>query len=137
MVDLTVTEFGRIDYSINAAGVSFVEVVHITADNLFSQLGASSLLPTSDLDIENFDALLKVNTRGVMLCVRAVSKVMISQLPRSYKGRHGRERTLGRGCIVNIGSPHMMAYVASKHALLGITKVACKLFDSSTSSVFR
>lgn len=66
-----------------------------------------------------------------MLCVRAVSKVMSSQETRTHKGRHGEERSLGRGCIVNLGSamsyvagPGMMAYAASKHALMGITKVA-------------
>lgn len=66
-----------------------------------------------------------------MLCVRAVTKAMIEQEPKLYKGRTGKERTLGRGCIINLGSalsyaagPGMMAYVASKNALLGITKVA-------------
>lgn len=66
-----------------------------------------------------------------MLCVRAVTKAMSSQEPRTHKGRHGEERSLGRGCIVNLGSamsyvagPGMMAYAASKHALMGITKVA-------------
>lgn len=92
------------------------------------------MLPTSDLDIENFDSVLKVNTKGVMLCIRAVSKVMMTQDVLTHKGRHGEERILGRGSIVNvgsgasyIGSPNMMAYVASKHAVLGITKAACKL----------
>ena len=68
-----------------------------------------------------------------MLCVRAVSKMMMTQEPRSYRGRHDNERSLGRGSIVNVGSvashiaiPNMMAYVASKHALAGITKAACK-----------
>ncbi|KAH8685444.1 hypothetical protein BGZ60DRAFT_395197 [Tricladium varicosporioides] len=114
MVDLCVKEFSRIDYFVHSAGV-----------------GATSLAPTADLDIENFENTLSVNARGTMLCVRAVSKAMAAQKPRSYKGRHGQERTLGRGCIINIGSvmshiagPGMMAYAASKHALLGITKVA-------------
>ncbi|CAG8958367.1 hypothetical protein HYFRA_00011044 [Hymenoscyphus fraxineus] len=114
IVDLTVQEFGRIDYSVNSAG-----------------LGATSLLPTQDVDIKNFDGMFEVNTKGVMLCVRAVCKAMMAQDPRIHKGRHGKERTLGRGCIVNLASaasylaaPHMMAYVASKHAVLGITKVA-------------
>jgi len=69
-----------------------------------------------------------------MLCVRAISKIMIAQEPRIYNGRHEKPRSIGRGCIVNVGSgasyiasPNMMAYVASKHALLGITKVAGKL----------
>ncbi|CAG8977548.1 hypothetical protein HYALB_00012354 [Hymenoscyphus albidus] len=114
MVDSALKEFGRIDYCINSAGIM-----------------SSSLVPATDIDIENFDKVLKINTRGVMLCVRAVSKVMMQQEPRMFKGRHGQERSLGRGCIINLGSlssitasKGMMAYVASKHALLGIPKVA-------------
>ncbi|KAI9639988.1 hypothetical protein NHQ30_011657, partial [Ciborinia camelliae] len=114
MVDFTIKEFGQIDYSINSAGV-----------------GATSLKPTSDIDIDNFDSTIAINTRGTMLCVRAVTKAMSIQEPAIYKGRHGEERSLGRGVIVNLGSglsfgagPGMMAYVASKHALMGITKVA-------------
>ncbi|RDL36253.1 uncharacterized protein BP5553_06865 [Venustampulla echinocandica] len=118
MVDFTVKEFDRIDYSVNSAG-----------------LGATSLAPTADLDIDNFDSIIKVNTRGVMLCMRAVTKAMIAQEPKVHTGRHGKERSLGRGCIVNIGSmgsyaaaPSMMAYIGSKHALLGMTKVAWKSY---------
>lgn len=66
-----------------------------------------------------------------MLCIRAVSKAMIQQEPKVHRGRHGQERSLGRGSIVNLGSLNsyiasqgMMAYAASKHAVLGITKVA-------------
>jgi len=65
-----------------------------------------------------------------MLCVRAVSKAMLSQEPLYFKGRHA-ERSLGRGCIVNLASSAsfvagtgMMAYTTSKHAVMGITKVA-------------
>ncbi|KAM3149106.1 hypothetical protein ABEW05_010629 [Botrytis cinerea] len=114
MVDFTIKEFGRIDYFVNSAGV-----------------GATSLAPTSDIDIDNFDKTFAVNARGTMLCLRAVTKAMAAQEPRKVKGRHGDERLLGRGCIVNLGSglsygagPRMMAYVASKHAVMGITKVA-------------
>jgi NAD(P)-dependent dehydrogenase (short-subunit alcohol dehydrogenase family) len=66
-----------------------------------------------------------------MLCTRAVTKAMMDQEPLTTKGRHGDERSLGRGCIVHLASsasyiagPGMMAYVASKHAVMGITKVA-------------
>lgn len=114
MVDFTVKELGRVDYFVNSAGV-----------------GATSLAPASDIDIDNFDKTLAVNTRGTMLCLRAVTKAMMAQEPRKIKGRHGEERSLGRGSIVNLGSglsyaagPGMMAYAASKHAMMGITKVA-------------
>lgn len=66
-----------------------------------------------------------------MLCVRAVAKVMAAQEERSYQSRRFGERSLGRGSIVNLGSanshvgaPGMMSYVASKHAIIGITKTA-------------
>ncbi|TGO29679.1 hypothetical protein BPAE_0012g00340 [Botrytis paeoniae] len=100
MVDWMVEKFGRIDYVVHSAG-----------------LEATSLKPTSDVDIVNFDQILSVNTRGTMLITRA--------------GRHGDERSLDRGFIVHIASafsyiaaPGMMAYVASKHAMMGIVKVA-------------
>ncbi|KAF7874332.1 hypothetical protein EAF04_003004 [Stromatinia cepivora] len=83
------------------------------AESVQAMVGATSLAPTSDINVTNFDQTLAVNTRGTMLC------------------RHGDERTLGRGSIVHIASsasyiaaPGMMAYVASKHAVMGITKVA-------------
>ncbi|TGO67430.1 hypothetical protein BOTNAR_0042g00150 [Botryotinia narcissicola] len=108
MVDPTIKEFGRIDYFVNSAG-----------------FGATSLAPTSDIDVDNFDRTFAVNARGTMLCIRAETKAMTAQEPRKVKGRHGDERSLGRGCIVNLGSglsygagPRMMAYAASKHAVI-------------------
>ena len=65
-----------------------------------------------------------------MICTRAVSKVMLAQDSRSVKTRSGT-RNIGRGSIVNIGSansyaalPGKVAYVTSKHAMMGITKTA-------------
>ena len=72
-----------------------------------------------------------------MLCIRAVSKVMSTQEPLTYEGRHG-PRSLGRGSIVNMGSlssfiggPGRMAYTTSKHALIGMAKVAGKFKTQS------
>lgn len=97
---------------------------------LNDQLGNLSYAPASDIKIDVFDKTIDTNVKGTMLCVRAVSKVMAEQEPLSYEGRHG-QRSLGRGSIVNIGSLSslvgangMMGYTASKHALLGISKVA-------------
>jgi len=82
-----------------------------------------------------FDAAMAVNTRGVVLCLRAVSKVMGSQESVTYTGRH-EERSLGRGSIVNVasisgltGHPGTLAYTASKHAVMGITKAAGERVD--------
>lgn len=62
---------------------------------------------------------------------------MSTQEPLTYEGRHG-PRSLGRGSIVNMGSlssfiggPGRMAYTTSKHALIGMAKVAGKFKTQS------
>ncbi|KAI2629149.1 NAD(P)-binding protein [Hypomontagnella submonticulosa] len=123
MVDTTVKEFGRIDYSINSAG-----------------MGNVSLAATPDLDVSTFSKTIDTNIKGTMLCVRAVSKVMADQEPLTYAGgRHGT-RSLGRGSIINLGSvnsyvgaPGMLSYTTSKHAVIGITKSAA--MDCSKSDI--
>ena len=76
-----------------------------------------------------------------MLCTRAVSEAMSKQEPLTFKTRSGM-RDLGRGSIVNLGSansyigvPGKMPYTAAKHAIIGITKTAGRLFSNSPSSV--
>ena len=78
-----------------------------------------------------FSRTLEINVRGIVLCVRAVSKAMVAQEPLSYESRRSGTRNLGRGSIVNVGSitsyvaaPGMMPYTVSKHAIMGITKRA-------------
>ena len=82
--------------------------------------------------IDDFDKQISINVKGVMTCNRAVSKVMVSQSSRSVKTRNGT-RDIGRGSIINLGSansyaavPGKVAYTASKHAVMGITKNAGK-----------
>ncbi len=72
--------------------------------------------PTAEYDEAMFDAVMGVNVKGVFLGLRHVLPVMLAQK---------------RGAVVNtasvaglVGSPGMPAYVASKHAVLGLTKVA-------------
>lgn len=71
--------------------------------------------PLVDTTLEEWDAVQDVNVRGAFLCTREAMK---------------RMRTTGGGRIINIGSvvsikgyPQQAAYTASKHALLGLTKV--------------
>lgn len=89
---------GRIDKAFNNAGIT-----------------QSSTL-TADLAFEEWDRVMRVNVTGVWLCMRAEIKIMLAQ---------------GGGSIVNTASflsVHSMAlqtaYVASKAALLGLTKNA-------------
>jgi NAD(P)-dependent dehydrogenase (short-subunit alcohol dehydrogenase family) len=72
--------------------------------------------PTAEYDEAMFDAVMGVNVKGVFLGLRHVLPVMIARKS---------------GAIVNtasvaglMASPGMPAYVASKHAVIGLTKVA-------------
>ena len=74
------------------------------------------LAPTAEYDEAVFDEVINVNVKGVFLGLRYVLPVMLRQ---------------GRGTIVNtasiaglVGSIGMCAYGASKHAVIGLTKVA-------------
>ncbi|HEY8288101.1 MAG TPA: SDR family oxidoreductase, partial [Acetobacteraceae bacterium] len=72
--------------------------------------------PIWQYDEDLFDRVMAVNVRGVFLGMKYVLPVMIKQ---------------GRGSVVNtasvaglVASPGMSAYVASKHAVIGLTKTA-------------
>jgi NAD(P)-dependent dehydrogenase (short-subunit alcohol dehydrogenase family) len=75
------------------------------------------LAPIVDQTVENFDRVMAVNARGVFLGLREVLRVMT---------------TAGRGgAIVNTasqagikGGPNFSPYIASKHAVVGLTKTA-------------
>jgi NAD(P)-dependent dehydrogenase (short-subunit alcohol dehydrogenase family) len=97
-VEKTLVAYGRIDAFFNNAGIEGV------------------VTPTQDYDEEIFDKVIAVNLKGVFLGMRYVLPVMLKQ---------------GSGAIVNtasvaglFGAPGMPAYVASKHGVLGLTKVA-------------
>lgn len=84
----------------------------------------------ADTDIDNFDRIMRINARGMTLCVRAQTAAMRKQDPKFYNGRSGR-REIGRGAIVNCASansyaglPGKMSYTVSKHAVMGLTKMA-------------
>jgi NAD(P)-dependent dehydrogenase (short-subunit alcohol dehydrogenase family) len=75
-----------------------------------------NVAPTAEYDEAMFDAVMNVNVKGVFLGMRHVLPVMLKQK---------------RGAIVNtasvaglVASPGMSAYVASKHAVIGLTKTA-------------
>jgi NAD(P)-dependent dehydrogenase (short-subunit alcohol dehydrogenase family) len=88
-----------------------------TIDCFFNNAGIEGkTAPTQEYDEAIFDAVIGVNLKGVFLGMRHVLPVMLKQ---------------GRGAIVNtasvaglFGGPGMAPYVASKHGVLGLTKVA-------------
>lgn len=116
MVDAAVQGFGRIDYSVNCAGVTpLVKERWFLQRKLTPiQEGTDSNAPTADASVKEFDKLAEINTRGTMLCVRAVSKAMAKQEPLMYQGRHG-QRSLGRGSIINI-TP-VMSFIGARGKL--------------------
>ena len=98
MVDTTMATFGRLDYAFNNAGIEG------TTGNV------------ADCTEENWDKTISINLRGIWLCMKYEIPQMLKQ---------------GKGAIVNcasvaglIGFPGLPAYVASKHAVLGLTKTA-------------
>ncbi|MBV9251028.1 MAG: glucose 1-dehydrogenase [Acetobacteraceae bacterium] len=97
-VKATLDSYGTIDCFFNNAGIE----------------GAVAL--TAEYDEAMFDTVIAVNVKGVFLGLRHVLPVMLKQQ---------------RGAVVNtasvaglVASPGMPAYVASKHAVIGLTKTA-------------
>lgn len=97
----TVETYGKLDGAANLAGV------------IGKQNNMASI---QDIDDEDWEFVIGVNTKGLLNCLRA-------QIPHFNDG----------GSIVNaasvagiIGFKQNASYVASKHAAVGLTKVAAK-----------
>lgn len=105
-------KYGRIDYLVNAAGVD-----------------VATYATTPNLDVADYDRVMEINAKGMLLVSQAVIRVMQGQEPRKFTLPTGGERELGRGSIVNVTSalgnvalPGKGAYTVSKHAATGVTK---------------
>ncbi|KAF7911018.1 uncharacterized protein EAF01_002526 [Botrytis porri] len=110
MVNTAIGEFCRIDYYVHSAGIYFICI------QFHSHAHPSPL--------SKFDHILTTNMRGTLLCNRATTRAMLLQENLFYQGR-STVRSLGRGCIVNLGHRGVSgetAYATAKHAVVGITK---------------
>ncbi|MFN7590057.1 MAG: SDR family oxidoreductase [Planctomycetota bacterium] len=99
LVEATLRAYGRLDIAFNNAGVE-----------------SSVMKPTHEQDDADFDRVFTINVKGVYLSLK-------HEIPAMLK--------TGGGSIVNtssiaglIGMPGAGPYVASKHAVIGLTKNA-------------
>ena len=100
MVNETIDTYGKLDCAFNNAGI---------AGDVF--------VPTSEHTVENWDAVINVNLKGIWLCM----KYQILEMLKN-----------GKGVILNNSSIYGLTgstvgnapYVASKHGVIGLTKTA-------------
>jgi NAD(P)-dependent dehydrogenase (short-subunit alcohol dehydrogenase family) len=100
LFDATVQAWGRVDVLFNNAGVN------------------APGIPLEDLTVEQWKNVVDINLTGMFLCIQQAFRVMKAQTPRG-------------GRIINNGSisahaprPNSIAYTATKHGVMGLTKAA-------------
>lgn len=97
LMEAAVNEFGRLDILVNNAGIGYL------------------MKPMVEVSKQEWTTVLDVNLTGAFLCTKHATIQMIKQ------GEGGR--------IINIASqggksgfPHLPAYIASKHGMIGLTR---------------
>lgn len=97
-VEQTIEKFGHVDILFNNAGITGKQTDLV------------------DIELEDFENLMGINTTGVFLGLKHVLPLLVEQ---------------GSGSIINTssvdglrGSPGLSPYAASKHAVVGLTKSA-------------
>ena len=105
LVERSTKSYGRLDYAFYNAGIEEI------------------MTPFTDQKSEIFDQIMNINVKGVWLSMKY-------EIPEMIKS--------GGGAIVNnslvagiIGFPQMPIYIASKHAVLGLTKSVAIEFAKS------
>jgi len=100
LFDRVVQAFGRVDLLFNNAGVNAPGV------------------PLDELTIDQWKNVVDINLNGMFYCIQNAFRVMKAQDPKG-------------GRIINNGSisahtprPNSIAYTATKHAVMGLTKTA-------------
>lgn len=103
LVESTIDLFGSVDIACNVAGRS-------------SASGGRGRVDTADAPVELWDEVMTVDARGTWLSMKHQLRPMVAQ---------------GSGVIVNVASvaglvgiPGSSAYVAAKHAVVGMTRAA-------------
>jgi NAD(P)-dependent dehydrogenase (short-subunit alcohol dehydrogenase family) len=119
LFERTVTQFGRVDFLFNNAGVS----------------GGG---PIEDITFEQWKQVVDINLTGSFLCAQAAFRAMKSQSPRGG-------RIVNNGSIsAHAPRPNSTPYTSTKHAITGMTKsisldgrkydIACGQIDIGNAS---
>ena len=131
------TSAGRIDVLVQAAGITgtrvcshlFSLIVHATCSLTLASfaLAGKTGIKTEAVSPADWDAVMAVNARGIFLGCRAVLPAMVAR---------------GYGRVVNIasvagkeGNAGMVAYSASKGAVIALTKAAGKEYAETGVTV--
>lgn len=97
-VDTTVRAFGTIDAFFNNAGIE------------------GKVAPITEQTVENLEKVMSVNVRGVFLGMKHVLPIMMEKKSGSI---------INTSSVAGLnGSPLVAPYIASKHAVVGLTKTA-------------
>jgi len=108
MIKKTIESFGRIDILVNNAG--------ITRDNLLMRMKEG-----------DWDVVMNTNLKGVFMCTKAVSRVMMKQ-------KYGR--IINMTSVVGLtGNAGQSNYAASKAGVIGFTKSMAKELASRNITV--
>ncbi len=121
VIDAIVDKHGALHFAVNNAGISGMNA------------------PIENQTEENYDYIFNTNVKGTLFCMKHEIKAMRKNTPSAHRANDKDADTkngatasrMGYGRIVNIGSgaafvafPAAGIYVASKHALLGLTRNA-------------
>ena len=98
MMDATIDRFGKADILVNNAAIS----------------KSLKMTPFEQLTVSEWRRILEVNTIGTFICCRAAAPHMRAQ-------KYGRIINVSSGTAFK-GAPLMMHYVASKGAIISITR---------------
>jgi NAD(P)-dependent dehydrogenase (short-subunit alcohol dehydrogenase family) len=102
MVERTISAFGRIDVLINNAALA----------------GRLTLKPFTAIESGEWDAVMAVNVRGAFECAKAV-------VPHMRARRYGKIINVASGTAFK-GTPLLMHYVASKGAVMAMTRALAR-----------
>lgn len=92
-----------------------IERKHGKLDCAFNNAGVGGLpTPIQDASVELFDEIFTINSRSVWLCMQRELRLM--------RGRRGCSIVNNSSVHGTLGMPERSAYVASKHAVIGMTK---------------